>query len=507
MITSEEGLTGRELGGWKLTALLGRVPRYAVYRAEGPAAATALVHVLPAHRSENLPFRNRFLRECRQATAITSPNVVRCLGCGIGHGHAWFATQDGIGASLLERISTGWRPNSDQLMSLAVQAWRGLAAIGMAGMTHRALHPGLMHLDEQGILRLAGLGLAPDSSGEEAIYAAVDPSQPVECLAPEQINAAPFDARGDLYAMACALYWIAGGQPPFIGETPAAIRQGHLQAETQPLRRLTAECPAEFSVLLQGLLAKLPAARQPQSVLEVLQFCESLRQSGSLQGSTSRILRSAPVQTTVVPPPAPTAEAPTRVATPAPRRTSLLIALAVLTAAVAVLLWRIPRTEEPRLSPPPSPTMAEAPPPSSDPPPAEPAPIAPDPPPSEAMPPVPVPGPEAADLADPPSTEPVPGDQPAGNVPPPPVNEVRPAAAAVPVLPSPTPAAQAVQALIDRGEHLGPVAVLRAALGEPDVVENGGNRLWYGDYLFHVDRDYVIGVSRQPAIPPPATKP
>ena len=49
-----------------------------------------------------------------------------------------------------------------------------------------------------------------------------------------------------------------------------------------------------------------------------------------------------------------------------------------------------------------------------------------------------------------------------------------------------------VHALIARGEHLGPVAELRKRLGAPDMTQDDGARLWYGDYLFIVEKDYVI---------------
>jgi hypothetical protein len=59
--------------------------------------------------------------------------------------------------------------------------------------------------------------------------------------------------------------------------------------------------------------------------------------------------------------------------------------------------------------------------------------------------------------------------------------------------------------IISSGSHLGPMADLTKLLGSPDLVENLGSRLWYGDYVFTVADGLVLAGSRvNPASPAPA---
>ncbi len=468
-------LTGKQFDGWTLGARLASTLQYESYEGMRGAGELSVVRVLPQHLADSQPFRNRFLRECRQAATIVSPNVVRYLGCGVGHNRPWFATERlGTGDYLSRRIADGWHPTSEQLMSIAVQAWRGLAAATLAGMTHRALHPAEMHLDEAGVLRLCGFGMAPDPSGEEAVLATCNTQQPAECLAPEQIRNAPYDVRGDLYAMACALYWVGCGRPPFVAETQAGIIEQQLQAEAPPLRRFAADAPAELSVLFNGLLAKDPAARQPQSVLEVLQICEAMRQGGQ---STRRLLRTAQTSTiraaTSKPPPAAAPPSPEPNPPRRPGRSKLVSpVLALLVLVLLGVIWVL--VTQPGASV--APAGAQHP---------------------EAG---------AQDLEkrvqqSAAAEVPVQIVPTAAGTPEPIVERV--AEPPMPKLVMPPLADPAVvKALVERSGHLGPVADLRMALGEPDVTEDGGQQLWFADYLFIVEKGFVISAHLRPGKKP-----
>ncbi len=451
-------LTGRSIDRWQVGVRYLATERYDLYQATGPDGQAGTIGLLPTYRAENGPFRKRFLNECRLAGTVASPNVLRYLGCGVSHGRLWFATEPSGGPSLYQRMNDGWKPDSEQVLAIATQAWRALAAVGLVGLTHRALHPSMLYLDDAGTLRLGGFGLAPDPSGDEAIIAATDLAQPTECLAPEQIRGAPFDGRGDLYAMACVLYWVAAGRPPYVGESPASIRDQHLQAEPLPPRRYATACPPELSTMLLGLLAKAPADRMPQTVIDVMQTCDAMRQDNGARSTTRRSLRTMQVSRET---PVPTPNIPPQSASPTTSHRHVLVTIlgAVALSLIAYAAWHQARpgvvSEQPEVVPQPLAVR------------------------------LPLPAPVAPDAH--PAPEVIVERRTLGVLSPP---------------SSPRMGAAEVHRLIEQNDHLGPAADLRRRLGDPDVTQDDGGGWWYGDYLFVIEKDFVISAHHRPGHSP-----
>ena len=69
------------------------------------------------------------------------------------------------------------------------------------------------------------------------------------------------DGRSDEYALACVLYEMLAGQPPFVAATAFALAARHLYDEVPPLRTLRPEAPAHVVRAVHRALAKAPADR------------------------------------------------------------------------------------------------------------------------------------------------------------------------------------------------------------------------------------------------------
>lgn len=63
--------------------------------------------------------------------------------------------------------TVGWRPSAAELLGLALQAAKGLAAVHAAGLVHRDIKPSNMLLTDEGQLWLADFGLA--ASAQEVV--------------------------------------------------------------------------------------------------------------------------------------------------------------------------------------------------------------------------------------------------------------------------------------------------------------------------------------------------
>jgi serine/threonine protein kinase len=84
----------------------------------------------------------------------------------------------------------------------------------------------------------------------------------MDYIAPEQAdNAALADARSDLYALGCTLYYALTGRPPFPGGTATEKIHKHRSEDPEPVPHFNPNVPPGFIGLLRRMMAKNPDTR------------------------------------------------------------------------------------------------------------------------------------------------------------------------------------------------------------------------------------------------------
>jgi serine/threonine-protein kinase len=78
-------------------------------------------------------------------------------------------------------------------------------------------------------------------------------------MSPEQIRASEVDARSDIYSLACVLYEMLDGRPPFVGPTGDAVRAQHVADPVPTLKRRGV--PSGVTTTIARALAKHPDDR------------------------------------------------------------------------------------------------------------------------------------------------------------------------------------------------------------------------------------------------------
>jgi serine/threonine protein kinase len=257
-----EDLTGRRLGHYRIDGVLGRGGMSVMYRATDIRLGRKVaLKVIAEHLTEDPEFRERFVDEARNTSAIDHANVVPLYDFGEVDGLLYIAMRLVDGSDLASLIKGG-----------PLAPHRTLTLLGQVAEALDNLHDrGLVHLD----VKPANVLVTTRESAGEHVYVADfgltrrgatghrtrggDFLGSPTYAAPEHLRGEPVDGRTDAYSLACVLFACLAGRPPFQGEVPAVI-QGHLNREVPRLTELVMLPPAIDGVIRRGM-AKNPQAR------------------------------------------------------------------------------------------------------------------------------------------------------------------------------------------------------------------------------------------------------
>ena len=163
-------------------------------------------------------------------------------------------------------------------LAIAAPLADALDAAHRRGLVHRDVKPGnvLVEDDEDERVYLTDFGLTR-RSGDVAPWSTAGPLGTLDYMAPEQIERGPIDGRTDQYSLACLIFHCLSGEPPFHGETEAALLYAHVHGAPPVLSERRPELGTAFDAPLMRALAKDPAARFPdcRSLVAVLREAAS----------------------------------------------------------------------------------------------------------------------------------------------------------------------------------------------------------------------------------------
>ena len=170
-------------------------------------------------------------------------------------------------------------------------------ALGAAhgqGLVHRDVKPANILLTASDIqnahIYLCDFGLVKRLDSGPSLTKMDEIVGTIDYIAPEQIEGGTVDTRTDIYSLACVIYEMLAGVPPYQGQSDVSVLWSHFRDVPPPLRLALPEVPGDIEQLLKASMSKSPSDR-PASAAE---FAEALRSSAAeVKGARALGHRSA----------------------------------------------------------------------------------------------------------------------------------------------------------------------------------------------------------------------
>ena len=254
-----ELLIGRQLGSFRLDALLGVGGMGAVFQATD-LQLNRQVAVKVLNSTENDPEAERRFRIEAQSTArLDHQNIARVFHVGQDQGWNYIVLELVQGQTLRQLVAT----QGPLSLKLAVHIFRQLAqALDHAhqrNIIHRDIKPSNVLVADDHSIKIVDMGLAriqrsvdsADHDAEEGMTLGT-----FDYIAPEQArDARQADQQSDLYSLGCTLYFALVGRPPFADGTTIEKILSHSNAPRPSVLESRPDLPLSMERLVQHLMA------------------------------------------------------------------------------------------------------------------------------------------------------------------------------------------------------------------------------------------------------------
>jgi serine/threonine-protein kinase len=209
----------------------------------------------------------RFRREIQIATSLSHPHILPLYDSGEAGGSLYYVMPYVEGESLRHRIDREKQLQIEEALRITLEVASALDYAHRRNIVHRDIKPENI-LIEEGHAIVADFGIARAvtsmaSAGPALTQTGVSLGTPTY-MSPEQSFAEKeIDGRSDEYSLACVLYEMLTGQPPFTGPNAQAIMARHSMAAVPSMQIVRNTIPDEVEDAVQKALAKSPADRFP----------------------------------------------------------------------------------------------------------------------------------------------------------------------------------------------------------------------------------------------------
>ena len=270
--TIEEVRPSHQIPGFQMLEKIGSGAMAVVFRAKQLSLDRIVaIKVLPKRLSENPEYVERFYKEGRAAAKLNHNNIVQAIDVGEANGMHYFVMEFVKGKTVYDDLNTKGFYSEKPALNIATQIADSLQHAHERGLIHRDVKPKNIMIADDGIAKLADMGLAREATDQDAAVLEQGRAYGTPYyIAPEQIRGeVDIDYRVDIYSLGATLYHMVTGQVPFDAQTPSAVMHKHLKEPLVPPDHIKPELSVGISEVIEVMMAKKRSDRY-ESVKELL---------------------------------------------------------------------------------------------------------------------------------------------------------------------------------------------------------------------------------------------
>ncbi|MFF0225975.1 serine/threonine-protein kinase [Streptomyces sp. NPDC004629] len=243
------------VGPYRLLGRLGSGGMGRVYLGRSAGGRTVAVKIVHPHFALDEEFRARFRREVEAARRVGGAWTAPVLDADPDAPVPWVATGYAAGPSLAAAVATHGPLPPHSVRALGAGLAEALAAVHELGLVHRDVKPSNVLLTLDGPL-LIDFGIARATDGTASLTSSGVSIGSPGYMSPEQILGKGVTGAADVFSLGALLAYAATGEPPFPGDSSAALlyKVVHEEPELGALQ-------GELREVAEACLAKEPGAR------------------------------------------------------------------------------------------------------------------------------------------------------------------------------------------------------------------------------------------------------
>ncbi|MEP6506706.1 MAG: protein kinase [Gemmatimonadales bacterium] len=206
---------------------------------------------------------DRFLLEIRLAARLNHPHIVPLHDSGTIDGQLYYVMPFIEGPTLRDYLNARGKLSVEEALKFAEQIASALDYAHRLNVVHRDIKPENVMIHE-GAALVTDFGIAKALSSAQAsmlTQTGMAIGTPAY-MSPEQaFGEANLDGRSDQYSLACVVYEMLTGEPPFTGDTPQGLIAKRLSQKAPSLRHTVRWLPDAAAAAISRALSLEPADR------------------------------------------------------------------------------------------------------------------------------------------------------------------------------------------------------------------------------------------------------